>query len=280
MTDLDRDLPPILGVLEPYLPDLILIGGWVPELYRRFGGVAWSGRVSRTTELDMLVKSQLAPQGREPLRKLLEANGLRPARKEHFPADWVSSDTDVTAIEFIMNRPGPLNSESPRQIDDQGWLGAIVVDNADLLAAFTRVLATPFADRVLPVRVPTLGAWAVSKALTFGARRTSAGGAMASDKRAKDLLYIRDVMFAGGVVLTQVDADISDIAAEACWHTLLRTANERLAAVAEAEAKQEVTKAALELSTRDGLSAAAATGEIRGAARELLERVEEQLRGA
>jgi hypothetical protein len=278
MSNPPNDLPPILAVLEPYLPDLILIGGWVPELYRRFGGVEWSGRVSRTTELDVLVHSPLARNGRESLPALLKAHGLRPARKDVFPADWVSSDSDVTAIEFITNRNGPFGSASPSLIEEQGWLGAIVVERAELLAAFTRTLTIRIADQSLPVRVPTLGAWAVSKALSYGARQASASGILSSEKRAKDLLYLRDLVFAGGTVLKQVAADVSLIAAEARWHTLLKDALERLAPVAESGASEEVAKAGLELATRDGVSETAAVAEIRSAARELRELIDEGLR--
>lgn len=35
---LERSLFWILVILEPYLDDIVLIGGWVPHVYRRFGG--------------------------------------------------------------------------------------------------------------------------------------------------------------------------------------------------------------------------------------------------
>lgn len=37
----------VLWLLRGYLPDLVIIGGWVPYLYKRFGGDPWKGRQSR-----------------------------------------------------------------------------------------------------------------------------------------------------------------------------------------------------------------------------------------
>lgn len=45
------EIPAVLAALRPYLPDIVLIGGWVPELYRRYGGLSWEGRLSRTMVL-------------------------------------------------------------------------------------------------------------------------------------------------------------------------------------------------------------------------------------
>jgi hypothetical protein len=34
---LERGLRSVLWTLRDYLPDLVLIGGWVPHLHRRYG---------------------------------------------------------------------------------------------------------------------------------------------------------------------------------------------------------------------------------------------------
>lgn len=60
-SDLECPLRQTLWVLREYLPELVLIGGWVPELYRRYGGFAgWSSRSSYTTKLDVLVEADAA----------------------------------------------------------------------------------------------------------------------------------------------------------------------------------------------------------------------------
>jgi hypothetical protein len=38
-TDLERAFTRVLWLLREYLPDLVIIGGWVPYLYRRWGSM-------------------------------------------------------------------------------------------------------------------------------------------------------------------------------------------------------------------------------------------------
>lgn len=276
MTTNAHDFPEVLAALEPYLADVVLIGGWVPHLYRVYGNLQWQGAVSRTTEGDVLVPSILEPNGRPKLRELLEAAGMRPARKEHFPADWIAIDTEATAVEFIMANPGPVGIKSPHPIGAQGWMGAIVVEDARLLQSITNTLKVATGRGQLDVKVPSLGAWAVGKALTFGARQ-AASGAHGESKRAKDLLYIRDLVFAGGRVLQQVDKDLVEIASNATWSLTLRRAVDRLAPVAAKGASVEVNAAANQLAIREGRSAGAAVAEIRSASRELIDIIEATL---
>jgi hypothetical protein len=47
---LERGLRSVLWELRDYLPDLVLIGGWVPHLHRRYGGFPeWRGELSLTS---------------------------------------------------------------------------------------------------------------------------------------------------------------------------------------------------------------------------------------
>jgi hypothetical protein len=140
-TMMGEDLRSVLRALAPYLPDVVIIGGWVPELHRRFGVATWRTIPSRTTELDVLVRPVLDPKGRPKLREPLERARIHPARPVTFPADWVAQDTDTTVLEFLMARPARVD--------------------------------------------PTPGA----------------------DKRAKDLLYLRDLIHAGPEVLPQLARD-------------------------------------------------------------------------
>jgi hypothetical protein len=78
---------------------------------------------------------------------------------------------------------------------------------------FKQRLAVPVATdrdgRVLEPWVPTLGAYTVNKASTFLARRDDPGGG--NPKRAKDLLYLRDLMAAGPEVVTRIQSDLTDM---------------------------------------------------------------------
>ena len=258
-------------MLAPYLPDVVIIGGWVPELHRLYGGATWRTVPSRTTELDVLVGSVLDPRGRPKLRELLEDAQIRPARPGTFPADWVSPATDATVIEFLMARPGPAIADSPRQVDLQGYLGAILIDDAEVLASFTCELVVRAGEEQWTVRVPTLGAWAISKALTFGARRAPVDPAPGADKRAKDLLYLRDLIHAGPEVLQQLTRDLGAIVGGRPGRRIAERTVGRLSAPPELA----VANAAARLAERDGKAFAVARAEILGAMNELSEMIDE-----
>lgn len=81
--DLEAALTGILWELRPYLPDLVVIGGWVPYLYRAYGGFRrWNGRVTLTREVDVLVERPLPTSGRPTLQELSEARSSSRLRSE------------------------------------------------------------------------------------------------------------------------------------------------------------------------------------------------------
>lgn len=86
---LERGLRAVLWALRDYLPDLVLIGGWVPHLHRRHGPFPeWRGSLSLTAELDLLVSRQL-PAGERPLlREVLIAAGFEQGPGSEVNAVW------------------------------------------------------------------------------------------------------------------------------------------------------------------------------------------------
>ena len=262
----NEEHPTILGALEAYLPDMVLIGGWVPEFYRRYSGLPWEGRLSRTTEFDLLVGASLPPGNRPTLREILTETGLRPARNEHFPADWVDVLSDQTVVEFLMPSSGPGIRDPVRPVDGQGYLGAIALPHLELLRAFTLTLEVPLENSRIKVRVPTLGAYVVSKALSFSGRPTAMRSA--EDKRAKDLVYIHDIMAAGRAATARVESDLSEIAATHQWDHAASEAIERLETPASV-----IGDAAAMLVARDRISQVAALAGIRGAVVDLRESI-------
>lgn len=76
---LEADLRRVLRALGPYLADLVLIGGWVPYLHRRYGGIErWDAWLSFTSELDVLVATgRLDARERPPLADLLRQASLK-----------------------------------------------------------------------------------------------------------------------------------------------------------------------------------------------------------
>ena len=87
---LEQVLRSILVELRPYRSDIVLIGGWVPYLYRRYGGfTGWGGVDSLTFELDVLVPQPLAPEGRSTIAHLLREAGFRPQSGAGPAAVWI-----------------------------------------------------------------------------------------------------------------------------------------------------------------------------------------------
>lgn len=89
MHTLERGLRAALWELRDYLPDLVLIGGWVPHLYRRYGPFPeWRGALSFTAELDVLVPRHLPRRERPSLPEVLAAAGFEQAPGSEVNAVW------------------------------------------------------------------------------------------------------------------------------------------------------------------------------------------------
>jgi hypothetical protein len=88
--DLEKTLRSVLRDLEPYRSDLVLIGGWVPYLYRHYGGFAsWGGTDTLTFELDVLVKRPLPAGDRPTLSAVLREAGFTSVGAANPAAIWV-----------------------------------------------------------------------------------------------------------------------------------------------------------------------------------------------
>ena len=176
-------------------------------------------------------------------------------------------------IDIAYIGPGPVISDSPRQIGEQGRLGAILVNDAAVLRDFTCVLVVHIQHDVWDVRVPTLGAWAIGKALTFDARQVDKDVDPNADRRAKDLLYLRDLIYAGPDVLNQVKRDLMAVTGSKTGRHDAERAITRLA-VASGIA---IENAASRLAERERKVLAVARAEIGGVIRELGELIRQAL---
>ena len=215
----ETGLQRVLLTLRPYLPDVILIGGWVPYLYRRYGSFSdWNSELSFTSELDVLLSSQrLQPSARPTLPELLREAGLQPVNEGEASAVWRGDAASDEEIEFLVPLTGVLHSGiTTTPVADQPGLAAVVLPYLDILKHHSGSLRIPItvADPPHPgidavdVRVPGLGAYVLNKALTFSLRQPRVGETT-NPKRAKDLLYLRDLSAAGDAVVTAIDADLT-----------------------------------------------------------------------
>ena len=95
-------------------------------------------------------------------------------------------------------------------------MGAIALDGLEIMQRHTATMTMPAtrADGTsdpVSVRVPQLGAYVLNKAATFQRRRPFGG--RGNPKRAKDLLYLRDVMDGGADVVGVIAEDVGRIRA-------------------------------------------------------------------
>ena len=100
----------VLMALQSYLPRIVVIGGWVPTLYRDFGGLGWSGRLSRTTEVDVLAVPPI-PVESVPLDSMLETMGFVAGRTGVASAVWTQPGAEGAQIEFLSPLVGPQRLE-------------------------------------------------------------------------------------------------------------------------------------------------------------------------
>lgn len=160
----------VLVTLGPYRKDLILIGGWVPYLYQRFGGFPeWRIAIARTIELDLVIPSPLAAKERLPLATILADAGFSPTSGNKGVV-WAREGSDDEMIEFFTEHRGTARQiERPRDITGQPALAAISLRQLSLLTEETRtlVLGSDVGDATLTVQVPSLGGYILNKGLTF-----------------------------------------------------------------------------------------------------------------
>jgi hypothetical protein len=255
--DLEHTLRGILEDLEPYRSDLVLIGGWVPYLYRHYGGFsAWGGEDTLTFELDVLVERPLPSAGRPRLADVLRDAGFRPAEGDLPAAVWVRDADAGEQIEFITVHRGTAQVQGHVvQLTEQPGIGAIPLTGMEVMRSHTRVLALPPrpGSRSLEVQVPALGAYVVNKALTFIRRRPRAGE-LGVPKLAKDLLYLRDIAAGGEDVITAIRDDVARIVQSGGNAQRIETAATNLGFVAEGHLSHHLTSVAMMVVERDGES--------------------------
>jgi hypothetical protein len=206
----------ILVELRPYLDEIVVIGGWVPYLYKRYGGFrTWNAETSETAEVDVLVDRSLPPGERPSIPELLRRAGFRPSEEGGSLAVWEGDVRAGEKIEFLVSHRGTGRRQGAVvSVAAQNGMGAIPLGGLDFMRRFRQKLEIPVAadggEQSLETWVPTLGAYTVNKASTFAGRLEYPGGG--NPKRAKDLLYLRDLMAAGLEVVDRIESDLAAMA--------------------------------------------------------------------
>lgn len=279
----EQGLRRVLWVLREYLNDIVVIGGWVPYLYRKYGGFSeWRSSLSRTGEVDVLLGSSLETRGRKAMTVILSEAGFLPRTDARRAAVWIGDVEQGEQIEFLAPHKGAAKQIGQLQpIESQHGLGAISLPGLELLLEFTKKLGLPVALEgqaavELEIRVPWLGAYLANKAATFPKRRSIAAvPAMENPKQAKDLLYVRDLAAAGEEVTQCLSEDCTTIrsAGKRDEHRMDYAAS-NLGLLEGGTFAAELEEAAEMLAERDGMRHQEALADLRGHlrdARELLE---------
>lgn len=266
---------PLLAALEAYVDEFVLIGGWVPQLYRDYGDIQWNGKLSLTTEIDAVVRATMPVGGRRTLRNILADAGLRPRPGSIAGSIWEHVEDGSDALELFTPLLGPIKGSGTTDIKQQEGIAAIALPDLDLVTTFVREIRLSFAGNPIRVRVPTLGAYIATKAMTFAARSSPVNRRPDGLKRGKDLLYIRDIMRAGGQVQHRIEQDLADIAKDKRSIQSLRRARNHLTLLRSPTAHPALGEAASMVVERDGGSLAVASADIVGATDDLVEMLNE-----
>ncbi len=268
----------VLWELRLYLADVVVIGGWVPYLYRQYGGFdTWTGRTSLTTEVDVLVDRPLPAGDRAPIPKILRAAGFQPSTDVGGSAVWVGDVQSGEMIEFLVPHTGTARQQGDTvPVAAQAGLRAISLPGLALMRRYTRQLPVPVetdaGECVLAVTVPWLGAYVVNKASTFVRRQAHATG---GSKRFKDLLYLRDIGAAGNEVLAQVQRDLAGMARDRSVAGEISTATNNLRLAVDGSYPGEMLEAVASLRERELVpSDTAALADFRGRLADLLDLLE------
>lgn len=268
----------LLKALEPYADEYVLIGGWVPWLYKRYGDLNWGGRLSGTTELDIVVKPVIEAGLRLPLSEILKRNELEPVDGATHSAIWVHKRDQTDAIELFTPWAGPAKGAHTVRVEGQPGIDALALQKLELVREFVIMLEIPTSPGTVSVKVPTLGAYLATKALTFTARSVGSITPSATTKRGKDLLYIFDVMSAGQMVHQRIVDDLQHIVTlGAPFLGSMRNAANNLTLITGKRPHPALAEAARALSERDSKSLAVAESLIKGATADFLELLAEAM---
>lgn len=183
-TEIDPTLLIGLGALEPYLADIVIVGGWVPNLYALHQGTVRSNP-PRTADIDIAVPRALPRRGPSIDLLLTQAGFECEFRSREVPpvTAYVARRGDSTIeIEFITDAPGAEAGVAEVQVGliaQELHYVRLLLENA-----WTVDLAKLIHGGVgYEVRVPTPAAFIMHKSLVYRKRTDQL-------KKEKDLYYI------------------------------------------------------------------------------------------
>lgn len=190
----------LLKSIEPYLSDIVLVGGWAHALHLR--EACPSSRAVHTTDVDITIPRRLPSYGRPELLRLVEdagfeieavgKAGLVLIRKNEVDLD-ILCDAESASDIIRVEGQGELCVQGYPFLDMHLAASRSVTVGTDLHPAF---------EPPIDLQIPTLPAYVLGKIL-------SASGRSISRRRTKDLVYLYQVTLERPL-MDALLADLSD----------------------------------------------------------------------
>lgn len=197
-----------MEVLAPYLDEIVIVGGWVPFLYNRYGQMSSPHPLLRTMDIDVVVPRRVKERGRLTIDELLLRAGYE-ARiyGSDVPVVKYELASPVTEIEFItpeIGKPGKAVLTVQRGLTAQALRYVqILLENTKKIKISDTMYGS---DISLVVTVPLPGAFIYQKGLTL-----SPGSRRPSPKVSKDLYYIFSFVDSSRELRDSIPAEINSL---------------------------------------------------------------------
>jgi len=196
-----------LDVLKPYLGQIVLVGGWVPVIYRKYGNIGSRHPSVRTMDIDIAVPRRMPDTGLPTIDSLLTKAGYEVEIVGSYGgAVKYELTTPPSEIEFITPETGRPGQPS---ISVQNGLQAQALRYVEILLDNTREITISEHKAAIKftgiVKVPSPAAFIFQKSLTLPDRRS---------KQAKDLYYIFDLIDSTPKMMGNVIEEMKSIQAK------------------------------------------------------------------
>jgi hypothetical protein len=200
-----------LAALRPYLPQIIIGGGWAPFLYYRYLTKNRQHAPVLTSDIDLMVRHRIPIVGRKTIDEILTVEaGLKTIFKSmenpaviHYEGTISGAEVE---IEFLTDQTGP---QQEKVIEVQKGLHAEALRYVSIIIENTLKLEiddveSAQGDLPLIVQVPKPAAYIFQKGLSFSRRRDNR-------KASKDFYYIFDILAGIPEKYTLSSGDFEDL---------------------------------------------------------------------
>ena len=192
MDDFKKGFFKTLAILEDYIPDIVIAGGWTPLIYYHYLLPDKNLNPLRTKDIDIVVPSKLKKIADNTIDELLITAGLKPKFRSLHTPPVIHYEGNIEGceveIEFLTTQK---NKKENKVIIVQKGLHAQSLPFISILLENTlwvKIDDVPTdGKKFFQIRVPKPGAYIFNKGLTFIRRNKRI-------KKAKDLYYIFDIL--------------------------------------------------------------------------------------